>query len=93
MRAIVLALLVAAVPARAEDFPVLEQGQAAPTKGLLMPEAKAIELAQKLKGCEVEVEELRKLPPATPAAVVVGAVAGLVVGAVLGGVVVYVVKK
>lgn len=92
-RILVAALIAWSPSARAEDFPILEKGDAAPFKGSLLPEAKVIELAQRLKGCEAEREALQQVPAPPPALVVGAAIVGVVVGAVAGGVVVFALKK
>lgn len=48
-------------PLPPSDTPVkLELGQAAPSRGLFLPEAKAIAEAKYVKACTAEREELRK---------------------------------
>lgn len=85
--ALVVALAVGAAQAQESMAPVvLEAGQAAPIKGVLVPEAKAVELAKSIKACEAERDVLRKTPAEVPWGVVVAiAVGGLVVGAAGGG--------
>lgn len=88
-------LLLLAAPARADDYPVLEQGAPAPVRGLLVPESKALELAQRIKGCEAELAVYKESPPPMPMGPVIAVGLGaLVVGAIVGGVVVaFAVKK
>lgn len=50
-----------ALPSLPSDLPQkLEFGQPAPSRGLFLPEAKAIEEAKYVKACTAEREELRK---------------------------------
>ncbi len=78
MKAIAL-LLCLALPAFAQDAPRAEVVDG----GVFLPDAKAVEVAQRLKGCETERDELRKVPSPVVVAVIavaVGLGAGFAVG-------------
>lgn len=82
MKALALALLVA-LPCAAQDAPVvLDAGQPAPTRGLLLPEALAIQTAQEKAQLTAENASLKKAIESTPAwwIVPVSVVAALAVG-------------
>lgn len=88
--ALVVALAVGAAhadePKREPLAPlVLDVGTPAPVRGVLVPEAKAIELAKAIKACEAERDALRKAPADVPWGVIVAvAVGGVLVGGAAG---------
>lgn len=86
MKALAL-VLVLALPCMAQDAPtILEAGQPAPVKGLLMPEAVALQAAQKQVQLSAENESLKASVASAPSwvvvavAVVVGLAGGVGIG-------------
>jgi hypothetical protein len=80
-----VALLIVAGVSKAEEFQTLEQGQPAPSRGLLIPPERALKLAQTIKGCEAERDALAKTPATVPWGVIVAvAIGGVLVGGVAG---------
>lgn len=89
MKELVLAALVASAPvfSQAADTPiVLQSGESAPYKGLLLPEAVSVAAAKRLVSAEAERDALKAEISALPSwwwlpvAVLAGAGIGLAVG-------------
>lgn len=92
MKAALLSLLVASA-SFAQDVPkvvVLAPGEGAPSQGLFLPEAVAIEQAKRVKACETERDALKQPPVAL---IVVSIVGGLLIGGAVGAGVAVAVKK
>lgn len=92
MKAALLSLLVVSA-SFAQDVPkvvVLAPGEAAPSQGLFLPEAVAIEQAKRVKACEAERDALKQPPVAL---IIVSIVGGLLVGGAVGAGVAVAVKK
>lgn len=77
MRRAVAMALALALPAAAQDAQVVDGG-------VLLPDAKAVEVAQRIKACEAERDTLKAAPPVIHPAIIAVIVGVLAAGAGFG---------
>lgn len=87
MKALAASLALAmALPAyAADDAPIIiKTGEQAPTSGILLPDAVAVEQARRIRGCEAERDALKASAGIPVGLMVLGVVLGVVVGGAAG---------
>lgn len=80
-----LALLLVAPAYAADDAPIIiRAGEQAPTSGILLPDAVAVEQAKRIRACEAERDALKAAVGVPVGLVVVAVVLGLAAGGAAG---------